>query len=374
MSENTKHKILNEKPEPKLELKVFHKTKMAGWSGYVNIDKIHGWAENRRIELFRRKCEEQFGRLPTDEEIYKFMLSEQDFHIRELATSILYNGIRVPIILESEGSLLDGNRRYVATRYAIEHNPDAKDDLVDIPTWVLTADATDDHRQKILVECNFLDDWKIDWPNYIKAMTVYEDYTDKGLNKDQLAERYALKKSEVRTMIMVMDLIQEFLNFHKHSDEAFGVAYKHYPFFEEAHNKYRSKLDSDPDFKEQFYVWMIENKFRNLLQVRRLGEIRDNEEAWATLCTNDPSAVATAVHIVQGEKLPDLVGGEKKVKRAIKMLRELKEHEIAAMSKKTLQELQGTLTEVVRMAQSVLLPGSKFHIPIKDSEAQDESA
>lgn len=353
MSNNKKHEVLNQKPEPKLEFKVFHKTKMPGWSGLVKIDKIHGWAGNRRIELFRRKCLEQFGRLPTDDEMYSFMLSEKDFHIRELARSILYNGVRVPIILDTDGTLLDGNRRYVAVKYAIEHNADVKDDLVNIPAWVLTEDATDEHKRKVLVECNFLDDWKVDWPNYIKAITIYEDYVDKGLNLEEISERYDKKKTDIRTIIKVMDLIQEFLNFHKHSDDAFNVAYEHYPFFEEAHNKYRSKLDSDPDFKEQFFVWMVEDKFRNLLQVRRLGEIRDNEEAWAVIRSDSPDAVDAAIHIVQGEKLPSIVDGEKRIKKIIKWLKELKEQEIISIQPETLQELKTTLTEVVKMAEAV---------------------
>ena len=353
MSDNKKQSILNEKPEPEIELKIFHKTKMPGWKGQVKIDKIHGWADNRRIELFSRKCEEQLGRPPTDDEIYKFMLGEQDFYIRELARSILYNGIRVPIILDADGNLLDGNRRYVATRYAIEHNSNARDELENIPAWVLTEDATDEHKQKILVECNFLRDWKVDWPNYVKAITVWEDYTERGLSREQLADRYALKKTQISTMLKVMDIIEEFLNFHSHSEESYGVAYEHYPFFEEAHNKYRAKLDSDPDFKEQFFTWMIEDKFRSLMQIRRLGEIRDNEDAWAIIRSDSPDAVDAAIHIVQGEKLPSILDGEKKIKRLVRQLEKLTEQEIASIGPGTLAELELILAEIIAMSRAV---------------------
>lgn len=359
MSNSKMPKILNEKPEPTLEIRSFHKTKMAGWSGFVNIEKIHGWAENRRIEIFRRKCEAQFGRLPTDDEIYNFMLSEPDLYIKELARSILNNGIRVPIILDANGTLLDGNRRYVAARYAIEHNPGARDELANIPAWVLTDDATSEHKHKLLVECNFISDWKQQWPPYIRAMTVYEEYKDGGMEMDQLQERYApLTRGELRTMINVMDLIQEFMNYHKHSDEGFRVVYEHYTWFEEAHNKSRAKLDSDPDFKEQFFDWMMEGKFRNMKQITRLGEIRDNEEAWAIIRSDSPDAVEAAIHIVQGEKLPSLAGGEKKIKKIIKWLKDMKEREIAAIHPDTLQELKGTLTQVITMAESVVNVGA----------------
>ena len=353
MSNNKIPEILNAKPEPKLELRVFHKTKMPGWGGYVKIDKISGWAENRRIELFRRKCEAQFGRLPTDDEIYNFMLGEQDLHIRELAGSILNNGVRVPIILDANGTLLDGNRRYVATRHAIEHNPSTRDELANIPTWVLTEDATSEHKYKVLVECNFIDDWKEKWPPYIRAMTVYVEHRDNGMKMDQLQERYApLKRGELRTMINVMDLIQEFFNFHSHSDEAFRVAYESYHWFEEAHNKYRAKLDADPDFKEQFFTWMIEGKFRSLTQIRRLGEVRDNEEAWAIIRSDSPDAVDAAIHIVLGEKLPDLAGSEKKIKKLIKQLKKLTEEEIASISPMTIADLRITILEITAMSRA----------------------
>ena len=356
MSNNTSPQILNKKPEAVLEIKSFHKARLPGWAGFVKIDKIQGWAWNRRIDLFTRKCEGQFGRPPTNDELYNFMLNEEDFHIKELAKSILYNGIKVPIILDMDGTLLDGNRRYIAARYAIEHSPDVKDELVNIPVWVLSGDTTEEDKRKVLVECNFLPDWKVDWPNYIKAMTIYEDY-DKGVTYDELAERYGHKKTQIRTWVKVMDLIQEFLNFYDHSDEAIGVAYEHFPFFEEAHNKFRAKLDSDPDFKEQFFAWMKAGKFKSLLQVRPLGEIRDNEEAWAVIRSDSPDAVAAAIHIVQGEKLPSLVDGEKRVKKVIKLLRKLTESEIASIHPETIQELEATLTEVIKMAEAVMNPG-----------------
>jgi len=352
MSNNKIPVVLNEKPEPALEIKSFHKTKLVGWSGFVNIKKIQGWAENRRIELFRRKCEAQFGRQPTDDEICQFMLGEKDFHIRELSGSILNNGIRVPIILDASGTLLDGNRRYVAARWAIEHNPTQKDDLVNMPAWVLSPDATSEQKHKVLVECNFISDWKQAWPPYIRAVTVYEDKANNDLDLDQLHERYGDKKGVLNTMIKVMDLIQEFFNFHSHSDEAFRVAYESYHWFEEAHNKFRAKLDSDPDFKEQFFTWMVEGKFKNMKQITHLGEIRDNEEAWAAIRSDSPDAVDEAYYIVQGDKFISKIDGEKKVKKIIKQLEKLTEQEIASIDPVTLADLELMLAEIIAMARA----------------------
>jgi len=375
MSSNKYPPILKAKPEPKLEPKVFHKKTMIGWSGYVKLGAIHGWADNRRIALFKHKCEAQFGRPPTDDEIYDFMLSDPDFHIRELSKSIQYNGVKVPIVLDSDGTLMDGNRRYVATRYAMKGNPGAKKELENLPAWVLGEDADALDKQKILVECNFVDDWKVKWPPYIRALTVYEDHVDQGVELDVLADHYDRKKTELRTMIKVMDLIQEFLNFLNHTDEAITTAYQYYHFFEEAHNKFRAKLDSDPEFKEQFFTWMVQGKFRDMKQVTKLGQIRDNEDAWDRIRKDDADAVKAAIHIVDGEKLLGIGGadGEKKIQRLVKQLRDIKEHEIASISPETLGELQSTLGQLVAMAQAVLF-GGKVHVKVGKGTVRMESA
>ena len=260
--------------------------------------------------------------------------------------------MRVPLILDWDGTLLDGNRRYVATPRAIKNNPWAKDTLENIPAWVLVEGIDEEDKQKVLVECNFLSDWKVDWPNYVKASTIYGDYTDKGLEYDDLSERYGLTKAKIRTWIKVMDLIQEFMSFYDHSSEALWVAYEHFPWFEEAHNKYRAKLDTDPDFKEQFFTWMEEKKFKSILQVRHLGEIRDNEEAWAIIRSDSPDAVDAAIHIVQGEKLPSILDGEKKIKRLVKQLEGLTEREIASIGPGTLADLELILLQIIAMSRA----------------------
>jgi len=362
---NNAPEILNPNPKPEMELKIFHKIPIIGWAGTVNILNIHGWEQNPRIELFRRRCELDFGRPPSNEEIIDYMVSDSEFEIKQLQKSILNNGVRVPIIIASDGTLLDGNRRYVASCLALKNNPKDKDKLSNIPAWVLTEDGNQ-YRQKVLVECNYLSDYKKDWPNYIKSLTVYEDYVENHLSYDDLAERYGHQKSEVRQMVAVMGFIQEFLIFNEHSEEAYQIAYDKYVYFEEAYNKVRAKLDSDVDLKERFFSWMIEDKFKRMKQTGRLGEIRDNEEAWAAMCSTDPNAADIAIHIVDGEKLGNgQIDGDKKILKVIKTLKGLKQQEIAAIGQKTLSDLRKVLGEVVGMAEAV----AEQNIEIIDNNA-----
>jgi hypothetical protein len=352
--------ILNPDPTPEPELKSFHKKKMLVWSGKVNVGRVSGWVWNRRIDLFVREFQEQFGREPSSDEIYEKMVSEDgEYQLRSLAKSIAHNGVRLPIILAADGRLLDGNRRYFATRYAIEKHLAEVDELEDIPAWVLTDEASEEDERKVLIETNFLPSYKLDWANYIKALVMFEDYYDRGVTYDKLAEVYGMTKSRIRSMVQAMDLINEFVaHFHdddnpSKAEEAQNIAYKHFVFFEEAYNKLRGRLDSDVDLKEHFFDWMLHEKFSTITEVRRLGEVRDDQEAWDAIRQDSPDAVKRALHVVDDKRLPDMADGERKIKKVIRMLQELKEGEIASMTPDTLDELRDVLEDVHAMAKAV---------------------
>lgn len=353
--------ILNPEPPPKPEVKAFHRRKLLGWSGKVKVDRIQGWVSNRRIDLFVRDFRDKSDRDPTSDDIYELMKGEeQDFELRALARNIAHNGIRVPIILDTDGTLLDGNRRYFATRLAIDNRWAPRDDLEDIPAWVLTPDATGEDKLRILIETNFLPSYKVDWPNYIKALVMYEDYYERGQDFDQIRERYGMGKARVRSMVMAMDLANEFIaQFDDPSDpgkaeQATMAAYKRFVFFEEAHNKLRARLDGDPEFKEQFFQWMLNEKFDNMKQVTRLGEIRNDQEAWDAIREDAKDAVKRAILIVDEKKLgPGGQDGEKKVLKVIKTLQDLKEWEIASISRETMLKLRQVLNDVTVMAAAV---------------------
>jgi len=353
--------ILSPEPPPKPEVKSFHRRKLLGWTGKVDVNRIQGWVSNRRIDLFVRDFKDKFDRDPSSDDIYEFMKGEQEFELRALARNIAHNGIRVHIILDANGTLLDGNRRYFATKLAIDNRWVSEEDIGDIPAWVLTPDASEDDKLKILIETNFLPSYKVDWPNYIKALVMYEDYYERGLKFDQIAENYGMQKARVRDMVMAMDLIHEFIaqcddpSDPDKAERATMAAYKHFVLFEEAHNKLRSQLDLDPDFKDQFFEWMLDDKFRGITEVRRLGEIRNDQEAWDAIRQDSPEAVKMAIHIVDEKKLPDTQDGERKVLKVIRTLRELKEWEIASIGPETMRQLRRVLMDVTAMAQAVNL-------------------
>jgi len=109
------------------------------------------------------------------------MEDEDEFEIVTLARSIAANGVRKPPIIDVNGILLDGNRR-VAACYLIlndtsgEFTSDEKKRAEYIYVWQLLDGATDDERDRVMVSLNFESDCKKDWPEYIKARKVFDDW------------------------------------------------------------------------------------------------------------------------------------------------------------------------------------------------------
>src|ERR1700733_3504948 len=172
--------------KPVLPRPMFHGKEIPMDAGFVRTRDIRLWDQNERLEIHLNQFRQQYGRGPTAEEILSIMLSkmplpgveEKDaFEITELARSIANNGVRKPPILDTDGTLLDGNRR-VASCYLIlgsdEFNTDQKKRAEYIYSWQLTAHANDDDRERVVVSLNFESDCKQDWPQYVKARKVFD--------------------------------------------------------------------------------------------------------------------------------------------------------------------------------------------------------
>src|SRR5207244_13582907 len=105
---------------------VFHGRDVPMNSGFVNTADIGLWDGNARLDIHIGHFRQQHGRGPAPEELLDIMLSrmpliglaeKNQFEIIELARSIAINGVRKPPILDTDGTLLDGNRRVAACRY-----------------------------------------------------------------------------------------------------------------------------------------------------------------------------------------------------------------------------------------------------------------
>ena len=299
--------FLLDTPAPRSEVRVFHRTPMAVWVGRVPIDKIQGWVENERISLHVKQFEREFSRLPTNKELYQIVLRhDREFKIKDLSRLIYYNGVKIPVIVDSHGNLLDGNRRYFASLLLRTSNPE-EESLKTIPAYVLQHDISDADRRKIIIEMNFVDDGRVEWSSYVRAEAVWRDYSEGG-QKDygELANTFGWTRTRVKQTVEVMQLIAEFIAFHTEPEtpeegvkrlgdamKAELVAAENYVYFWEARNKYADALDLDPAFKEWFFEVLALDIVKNLQQVRDFWQCWIREQSKNEMLKRTPLGLET---------------------------------------------------------------------------------
>ena len=302
------------KPSP-----VFHEREVAVNEGFVRTRDILVWGENERIDIHLNQFRQANDRLPTASELLDIMLGhlklpgiteEDQFEIRDLARSIAVNGIRKPPIIDVDGTLLDGNRRVSACHHIL-NSPDftseEKQRVEWLQVWQLTEHATEADREAVIVSLNFEPDYKQDWPAYVKARKVHEYWqamlalepranpnsTRQSEMKRTIARRFALSMNEVNRYIQMVDLVDDFEDYHISERKKDKYAVKHcaehyFQYFDElgkgksAGGVYWS-LNQDEAFKHLVYDLLYDGKFQNWNKIRDLKHVYQNEDAYEYL-------------------------------------------------------------------------------------------
>lgn len=368
--------------EPRLEVRYFHRKKIDVWSGYVRTLDVQGWVENVRIELFVEKwAKEHNGTPPTNDDILDWMVrdQEEEFKLSELAESIVKNGVRQPIVITSNGDLLDGNRRYFAAlmkqREAEKKGDSATLAMVSqLPAYVLSPSCDKDDFESVLVEENFVDSCREEWPNFIKARKVYDAYMDfreEGLTKKDsyaaLTERFGVSRSRVEYYLKTMDAIEEFMDYQLEEDEETGRTPKEAPlvkwkaqryfdhFAELSKKQIQKALETDPEFRAKVFDRLYDGDFVNYTQIRKLPAIAADRRARDKfMLGTGQQAVQDAIDwvTVTGVAKKALDNGER-ISSFTRFLKNLGAQEIADLEPVTMTELEEILTAVVRMARAI---------------------
>jgi hypothetical protein len=235
-------------------------------------------------------------------------VEEEDvFEITELARSIASNGVRKPPILDTDGTLLDGNRR-VAACYLIlssdEFETEQKKRAEYIYCWQLTAHSTDDDRDRVVVSLNFESDCKQDWPQYVKARKVFDEWQSmlqleypppgpkrQAEMKRQLSQRFALGPNtvEVTRYLRMVQWANDFENYQietakRDVHEVKHKANEYFQYFDEfskgiSPGKVAYELNQDEALKHLAFDLLHQGKFKNWTQIRNLNKFSKNEEA-----------------------------------------------------------------------------------------------
>ncbi|MGH9892382.1 MAG: hypothetical protein ACREA0_10435, partial [bacterium] len=171
-------------------------------------------------------------------------------------------------------------------------------------TWQLTPHATDDDRRRVIVSLNFESDFKKEWPEYIKARKIYEEWEAmlalepqkpgarrQAEMKRELSKKYALgpDTSIVNRYLKMVSWANEFEDHHINvrARDAFAVkhaANRYFQYFDELGKGEKAggvawSLNQDDHFKQVVFDLLLDGKFENWRQIRALKQVFESDEA-----------------------------------------------------------------------------------------------
>lgn len=364
--------LLTKPEEPKVRQRLYNGRKLAVWEGKVKISSIQGWVDNPRIELAKKTMQEKVGhRDLTQDEVFDLMKNDDEVKLKELRNDILNNGLREPLTLSFNGKLLDGNRRFFALKFALEGLSAAnlnRQDLETVSVYVLMEDASEEDEQNVLVEENFSASLKIEWPDYVKA-TMIVKAKDAGLTSEQIAKKYSWAKRKVDETLKINEIITDFITFaiaDRDPEEEYGGGFgmseqdaeneaaKNYQYFNEAQKSFFKPLETDLDFKIQFFKWIHEGKFHSFPEVRIAHKAWSHSEARAALLQPEPSAAKSAKAILDYNdrvvKSTDEAVG--RIENFVRFLRGITAEQINMIPASSIEHLKDSLALVVKMGEA----------------------
>jgi hypothetical protein len=314
---------------------VFHEREVAVRQGFVRTRDIQLWGENDRLDIHLNQFRRVHGRGPEPDELLEIMLGQSalpgttadQFEIQGLARSIAVNGVRKAPIIDVDGTLLDGNRRVTACHYILgsgEFDADEKRRAEWIQVWQLTEHATQADREAVIVSLNFESDHKQQWPTYVKARKIHDEWqallvleprADSARQRELkrgLSKKFALglDATQVNRYIQMVELADEFEDYHvsDRKRDKYEVKHKTQRYFEYFDELGKGKgpggvhyaLNQDETFKHLVYDLLFDEKFRNWDLIRDLKHVATNGEALAFLReARDERNVETAQKMVE---------------------------------------------------------------------------
>ncbi len=288
------------------EKQLFHNIWIDVYPKRLHIDSIRFWPANARnvldFDLLEGKFDKKLDKIP-EKEIIEFLADQPRLKLADLATSIKKNGVRVPLIVLQDGTLLDGNRRYFACKLiqyeAEEKKKGLPDVLKNISAYVVKKEDTDARTiQKILAEANFVDDYRVQWTLDVKAKVIKDFYSaleSQGVDKDsiykEILDVYSVDKREVDDYLLSLELADEFIDAGKGKKEKLKrrqIVQGKFLYFWEFYNKaYRGRgaLNEEevPKVKGLFFIMMLNDRFKNFKQVEPMVRCIQDEHCWNML-------------------------------------------------------------------------------------------
>ena len=268
-----------------------------------DVSEIKGWVENPRIDMILNRWRNARHRSvdvsPDDDEMLDLMLDYDDgsFAIPELGEDVKRNGVREPIIVTWDGTLIDGNRRKFAVMWALSDRGGATNEQLHLlgrtPMFVLPEGAPELHKQSIIIQENYAESLKKEWPQVVTNGRIYRRYqelSNQFPHEQDLETRRRVRSefprfntTEIRNRINTWLLIEEFradYGDEDNEDDLEAKINKNFQYFRQANDTYRTKnVFSEPEFKALLFRGIQQELFPSFASVRRLEEIYPNPQA-----------------------------------------------------------------------------------------------
>ena len=286
-----------------LETRYFNGIPIALYRTEGDASRIEGWVENPRVEMilnrWRNVNHMSVDASPDDEEMLQLMLAYDDgsFTIQDLGEDVKRNGVREPIIVTWDGMLIDGNRRKFAVKWALSSkggaSPEQHHRLSRTPMFVLPEGVSNDDKQSIIIQENYAESLKREWPQVVTNGRIYNRYQDLSNqfpNEQELDIRRRVQRefprfgvTDIRDRINTWNLIEEFrtdFGDDDNEDDLEAKINRSFQYFRQANDTYRNRnVFSEPEFKELLFSGIQKELFPSFASVRRLEEIYRNPQA-----------------------------------------------------------------------------------------------
>jgi len=208
------------------------------------------------------------------------LLWEKDA-VKNLAASVLQNGgVYDSIIVQRLGAkyrVREGNSRTVVCRRLLVQYPNDRRFLT-MPAMIFDVDLTEEDLAVLLADMHVAG--KIRWDAYEQAKHVHDLHYIYGKTYDWLGNHLRLSKSKITELLYAYGATTEFLAIHPEPDNV-----RKFSIFLELMKKkdLRDRFNTDPQFRQRFDRWLVEDRLTDSKQVRNLPLILSSREAESAL-------------------------------------------------------------------------------------------
>jgi len=354
-------KIAEELTNANEVVNIYHDKRVTIKRGTIELSKLKYWRENARtllnLEVIQMETGKSIDDL-SDDDLLGFMIKDPDLKLRALADSIEKNGVRVPITLDSEGHLIDGNRRLFACKLLLrDYEKGGKtppDHILKIPADVLPSGPEVVEIKKLAIaEANFVDDCRVGWPREVRARVIEREYREakKLLRSESAAyayiERiYDVDLQDVNTFLNTVKFTNEFVHSvePKMRLEAKAITKDRWNQFEDFLSKTRrgrNAIKEKAKFKEikkTFFDYIFRDVITSVNDVRELIICYRDPEAWNMLKESAGLRLKEAAAVARSNL--ELRSFSERVKHFNRWLGSLNKSELAQIGVEPLEKLK----------------------------------